>query len=38
MISKFKLFPSDKIVNFIRTSERGIMKSPLQFGEHHDHE
>ena len=28
----------DEIVNFIRTSERGIMKSPLQFGEHGEHE
>ncbi len=28
----------DEIVNFIRTSERGIMKSPLQHGEHGEHE
>lgn len=28
----------DEIVNFIRNSERGIMKSPLQFGENTDHD
>jgi UDP-N-acetylglucosamine acyltransferase len=28
----------DEIVNFVRNSERGIMKSPLQFGDHNDHE
>lgn len=28
----------DEIVNFVRNSERGIMKSPLQFGENTDHE
>ncbi|TDB61421.1 acyl-ACP--UDP-N-acetylglucosamine O-acyltransferase [Arundinibacter roseus] len=28
----------DEIVNFVRNSERGIMKSPLQFADNHDSE
>jgi UDP-N-acetylglucosamine acyltransferase len=28
----------DEIVNFVRNSERGIMKSPLQFSDSNEHE